>query len=202
MNYAEMTVKELRKLATEDERALAHLQGTPAKARKADLIAALEAANAPKKGRRPKPLAAVRPRVPSLAGEPVYDASLSLEENVYVMREAGVRWNRLEKLLGIAHGGQALRAYDRVCEAKGQPRKDFRKAENKNRDVADLGPLATGAPAKAPTKAKKAPAKKATRKRATTKAKAPAKKATTKATKATKATRKRAPRRKEEAKAA
>ena len=56
--------------------------------------------------------------------EPKYDHSLSLEDNVYEMRNAGLKWSRLEELCGLGPNGPAQRAYERACEERGeQPRK-------------------------------------------------------------------------------
>lgn len=56
--------------------------------------------------------------------EPEYDDSLTLEDNVYEMRNAGLKWNRLEKKCGLGPNGPAMRAYKRACEERGEePRK-------------------------------------------------------------------------------
>lgn len=57
--------------------------------------------------------------------EPSYDDNLSLEDNVYAMRNAGLKWNRIEHKCGIGPWGPAQRAYERACEERGEePRKN------------------------------------------------------------------------------
>lgn len=56
--------------------------------------------------------------------EPVYDHAKSIEDNVYVMRNAGLKWGRIEEQCGLAPFGPAQRAYEQACEERGEvPRK-------------------------------------------------------------------------------
>lgn len=56
--------------------------------------------------------------------EPQYDHGLSLEDNVYIMRHAGLKWRRVEEQCGLDPYGPAQRAYGRACEQRGEePRK-------------------------------------------------------------------------------
>ena len=56
--------------------------------------------------------------------EPDYDHSKSVDENVYIMRTAGLKWERVEEKCDLKPFGPAQRAYERECERRGEePRK-------------------------------------------------------------------------------